>query len=291
MNHPRIVYSFLVLLVAGALVTSCAAASGPLLPPRQEGKALYADLVTSEGVITARLMEDDTPVTVSNFVGLATGKKEWTTPEGKKVRKPFYDGLIFHRVISNFMLQGGCPKGDGTGGPGYAFQDEVGRPTRVEGPITNEILTYSVWQRYILPYIAKHKDDANPEIKRIYDTVLKEQKGTALLGRTVSDIQKLTGDTNLYAYPVLIAPVAYGTLCMANSGPNSNGSQFFIVTKTDGCDWLNGKHTVFGVVTKGMDIAQRIEGVAKNAQDKPLVPVVIKSVKVYRAAPAPAPKG
>jgi len=288
MNAPRHLLPLLILALFGGLLVSCAAATGPLLPPKQEGKALYADLVTSEGAITVRLLEDDTPVTVSNFVGLATGKKEWTTPDGKKVRKPFYDGLIFHRVISNFMLQGGCPKGDGTGGPGYAFQDEVGKPTPVEGPITNEILTFSVWQRYILPYIAKHKDDANPEVKRLYDTVLREQKGTALMGRSVDDIRKLTGDTNRYAYPVLIAPVAYGTLCMANSGPNSNGSQFFIVTKTDGCDWLNGKHTVFGVVTKGMDIAHRIESVPKNGSDKPLTPVVIKAVKVYRAA---APKG
>src|SRR5579871_2995427 len=131
---------------------------------------IYAAFDTTEGKFKAKLYADKAPKTVENFVQLA---------DGTKTGKPFYDGLVFHRVIPNFMIQGGCPQGTGTGGPGYRFADEFkGNPHGVD--------------RY--------------------------------------------------------------TICMANAGPNTNGSQFFIVTKADGCSWLNGKHTVFGKVTKGQDV-------------------------------------
>ncbi|MCE3286570.1 MAG: peptidylprolyl isomerase [Gaiellaceae bacterium] len=147
-----------------------------------------AVMSTSEGAIELELFDDDAPNTVANFRKLAS--------EG------FYDGLIFHRVIPDFMIQAGCPRGDGTGGPGYSFEDEFNHH-----------------------------------------------------------------------------PVARGSLAMANAGPNTNGSQFFIVT-TDAAPWLDGKHTVFGRVTSGQDVADRISEVERDGRDRPLEPVMIESLTI-----------
>jgi peptidyl-prolyl cis-trans isomerase B (cyclophilin B) len=136
-----------------------------------------ATMQTTEGPIVFELFDEDAPKTVENFRKLAG--------EG------FYDGLTFHRVIKDFMIQGGCPQGTGTGGPGYTFEDEFNQ----------------------------HK-------------------------------------------------VVRGALAMANAGPNTNGSQFFIVT-TDAAPWLDGKHTVFGEVTEGMDVVDRLEGVQTDGADRP----------------------
>ena len=145
-------------------------------------------MTTSEGTIELELFGDDAPVTVANFTRLTEGG--------------FYDGLTFHRVIPDFMIQGGCPRGDGTGGPGYTFEDEPN----------------------------DH-------------------------------------------------PVARGALAMANAGPDTNGSQFFIVT-ADACPWLDGKHTVFGRVTRGMDVVDGISHVERDSRDRPLEPVVLESLRL-----------
>ena len=147
-----------------------------------------ATLHTDAGPIKVRFFDDDAPKTVANFRKLAA--------DG------FYDGLIFHRVIKDFMIQGGDPEGTGTGGPGYTFEDEI-----------NE-----------------HK-------------------------------------------------IVRGALAMANAGPNTNGSQFFIVT-TDAAPWLDGKHTVFGEVTEGMDAVDAIEGTETGAGDRPAQPQVIERVEL-----------
>jgi peptidyl-prolyl cis-trans isomerase B (cyclophilin B) len=147
-----------------------------------------ATLQTNHGAIRIELFPDDAPKTVGNFEGLA--------------RKGFYDGLTFHRVIEDFMIQGGCPQGTGTGGPGYTFEDEP--------------------------------NDHH---------------------------------------------VARGALAMANAGPNTNGSQFFIVT-AEACPWLDGKHTVFGRVVEGMDVVDEISRVPKDARDMPAEPVVIERVEL-----------
>jgi cyclophilin family peptidyl-prolyl cis-trans isomerase len=147
-----------------------------------------AILSTNAGPITLELFDEAAPKTVANFRKLAG--------DG------FYDGLIFHRVIRDFMLQGGCPEGTGTGGPGYTFEDEI-----------NE-----------------HK-------------------------------------------------IVRGALAMANAGPNTNGSQFFIVT-TEAAPWLDGKHTVFGRVTDGMDAVDAIEGTETGPGDRPLEPQVIERVEL-----------
>jgi len=150
-----------------------------------------ATMQTNEGTITIELFDEDAPKTVANFKKLAG--------EG------FYDGLIFHRVIKDFMIQGGCPQGTGTGGPGYTFEDEFN----------------------------DHK-------------------------------------------------VVRGALAMANAGPNTNGSQFFIVTTAE-APWLDGKHTVFGRVVDGMDTVDAIEGQPTDARDKPVEDAKIERIELDAA--------
>ena len=169
----------------------------------------YATFNTSEGKIVVRLFESDAPVTVSNFIELAEGKKEWTHPGTRaKSSDRLYDGTIFHRVIPNFMIQGGDPTGTGMGGPGYRFQDETkGSPHNFDKP---------------------------------------------------------------------------GKLAMANSGPGTNGCQFFITVAPTA--WLTGKHTIFGEVVEGQDVVNKISTVKTGAQDKPVKPVVLESVSIERVA-------
>jgi peptidyl-prolyl cis-trans isomerase A (cyclophilin A) len=169
----------------------------------------YAVFNTNEGTITVRLFEGDAPVTVKNFLDLAEGKKEWTHP-GTRARSSdkLYNGTIFHRVIPDFMIQGGDPTGTGMGGPGYKFQDETSG--------------------------SKHRFDKA------------------------------------------------GKLAMANSGPNTNGCQFFITVAPT--PWLTGKHTIFGEVVEGQDIADKISKVPRGGQDKPHKPVVLESVTIERVA-------
>jgi len=175
-------------------------------------KTINAVLKTSKGDIKLELWPETAPETVDNFLGLASGEKEWTDPKtGQTVNKPFYNGTIFHRVIDDFMIQGGCPLGNGTGGPGYDFGDEC--------------------------------FDESGNLK---------------------------------------AKVEYGVIAMANAGPDTNGSQFFIVTRKSGCDWLNGKHTVFGKVVEGIETAHLIENAPRNPMDKPLENITIKSVEIEK---------
>jgi peptidyl-prolyl cis-trans isomerase A (cyclophilin A) len=166
----------------------------------------YAVFETSQGTIVCRLFEKETPQTVANFVGLAEGTKEFKDPRtGQKVKRPFYDGLSFHRVIPQFMIQGGCPLGTGTGDPGYRFADE-------------------------------------------FHPSLRHDKA--------------------------------GKLSMANSGPNSNGSQFFLTVAPT--PWLDNKHAIFGEVVEGLDLAIKISELPRGASDKPKQPVVLKTLKIER---------
>jgi peptidyl-prolyl cis-trans isomerase A (cyclophilin A) len=167
--------------------------------------AKYATLVTSMGDIKAKLLEDTAPKTVENFVGLATGSKPWSTRFGEKKNEPLYSGTVFHRVIPDFMIQGGDPLGNGTGGPGYKFGDEI------------------------------HPD----------------------LG---------------FDKPYLLA--------MANAGPGTNGSQFFITTVPT--PWLTGKHTIFGEVISGADVVDKISRVQTVPGDRPMTDVVLQSVTFQR---------
>jgi cyclophilin family peptidyl-prolyl cis-trans isomerase len=271
---------FAAFILASVLLSSCDSSS------KLKEPGSYAVITTSMGSITVRLLTDGAPKTVENFIGLATGKKEWKNQDtGTASMKPFYDGLIFHRVIKDFMIQGGCPKGDGTGGPGYEFEDETYRPTDREltGPVQDDKVASLVFNQLIVPYvIASGQDNLNPVIKTIIQDVMMTQSGKSIYGRTVEDYVKMTGGTGKVMDIELIHPVSYGALCMANSGPNTNGSQFFIVTKKEGCSWLDGQHTVFGEVVLGMDVVHAIEAVAVDENDKPVKPVSIKGVKIIQ---------
>lgn len=163
-----------------------------------------AIIKTSLGDIKVNLFTDKTPKTVANFAGLATGQKTWVDPQtGEEKNTPLYNGTIFHRVISDFMIQGGDPLGTGTGGPGYKFEDEI-------------------------------------------------------------------VDSLKFDKPYLLA--------MANAGPNTNGSQFFITLAET--PWLNGKHTIFGEVTQGQEVVDKIGQVKTAANDKPVEDVVIQQIQI-----------
>jgi cyclophilin family peptidyl-prolyl cis-trans isomerase len=196
---------------------AAAPAEGAIRPPTAADLAEYtkdlpgagklmATIETSMGAFHCELFADKAPMTVANFVGLATGKKPWLNPSTNAVEtnKPFFDGLLFHRVISQFMIQGGDPLGRGIGGPGYQFGDEV--------------------------------------------------------------------NNGLSMTP--------GTLAMANAGPGTNGSQFFITETAP--EWLNNKHTIFGQC-KEVDLIKKIASVPKGPDDRPETPVTITKITFSRA--------
>jgi peptidyl-prolyl cis-trans isomerase A (cyclophilin A) len=169
---------------------------------------IYANFDTTLGSFTVELFDTKAPKTVANFVGLAEGTKEWKHPKtGEKHKKPFYDGIIFHRVIGGFMIQGGDPLGQGYGGPGYQFEDEF------------------------------HADLRHDRV---------------------------------------------GILSMANAGPNSNGSQFFITLGPT--PHLDRKHSVFGRVSSGLDVVEKIGHTPTDGQDRPKTPVVINKLTIERKA-------
>jgi peptidyl-prolyl cis-trans isomerase A (cyclophilin A) len=172
----------------------------------KKGTPMFAIFETNKGNIKIKLFADKAPKTVENFVGLAEGTKEFTDPKtGQKTTRAFYDGLIFHRVIPNFMIQGGCPLGTGTGDPGYRFADEFDKSLTHDKP---------------------------------------------------------------------------GKLSMANAGPGTNGSQFFITVAAT--PWLDGKHTIFGEVVEGYENVEAISKVRTGMNDKPAEAVVLKHVKIVR---------
>ncbi len=168
---------------------------------------LHALFTTTEGNFKVRLFDTDVPKTVENFTGLAEGTKEFTDPKtGQKTKRPFYDGLVFHRIIEGFMIQGGDPLGTGTGGPGYKFADEF-----------------------------------SPKLRH----------------------------------------TKAGLLSMANAGPNTNGSQFFITLAAT--PWLDNKHSIFGEVVEGMDVVEKIgKTPTSKPGDRPLKPISIMSLKIER---------
>lgn len=179
--------------------------------PKKENKAVMANksellarFETNKGNFVVKLFPEDAPATVKNFVDLAKGTKEFTDPKtGAPTKRKFYDGLIFHRVIPDFMIQGGDPMGTGRGGPGYKFEDEFNSPRSFDKP---------------------------------------------------------------------------GILAMANAGPNTNGSQFFITVAPT--PWLNKHHTIFGEVIEGYDVVEKISKVERDGNDRPLQPVTITKLTI-----------
>jgi len=240
---------------------------------------------TSMGDVELALFPNEAPETVKNFIDLAEGKKEFTDPKSnKKVKKPFYDGLVFHRVIDKFMIQGGCPLGTGTGNPGYRFADEINaqklgldkKKVIVDGKL-NPLLGIRSRQQYqqyvLLPVLQvlgiKNQADLSKRKKEVEAAIAK----LSLLDVFQSMGYKYNTTRNSHA------PMR-GFIAMANSGPNTNGSQFFInVIDTP---WLTGKHTVFGKVIKGMDVVDKISKAAVAPGGKPVTPIKIISIRVKK---------
>lgn len=188
----------ILILLLGSLMFACSTNKYAEL-----GNGIFAEFKTNQGTFIAKLYHEQTPLTVANFVSLAEGSNEMITEEDKK-GMPFYDGLIFHRVIKDFMIQGGDPQGNGSGGPGYRFPDEF--------------------------------------------------------------VPELTHSSK-------------GILSMANSGPNTNGSQFFITLKET--PWLDGKHSIFGEIVEGQEIVDAI-GLLETENDRPVNDVVMEEVTIIR---------
>jgi peptidyl-prolyl cis-trans isomerase A (cyclophilin A) len=241
---------------------------------------------TSKGDIVVRLFVKEAPKTVENFIGLAEGTREFVDPESKaKVKRPFYDNLIFHRVIAGFMIQGGCPQGTGRGDPGYRFEDEInadalgldklkaldaeGRPHTWLAIRSQENFNNSVLRPLFQAMGITSNEQAQARQQEINERV------RAL---TVKDVYMNQG----YKFndKLQSRPPKRGVLAMANAGPNTNGSQFFITVADT--PWLTGKHTVFGEVVKGMDIVDAIAAVAVDASSKPLEPVQVLSIRVVK---------
>ena len=249
---------------------------------KQKENPVYV-IQTTFGDIEVELFQDEAPKTVGNFIGLSEGTKEFKDSKtGKTVKRPFYDGLIFHRVIKNFMIQGGCPLGNGQGGPGYVFDDEIDAKALgldkikafdpQKGPhrflaIRNE----QEFQRNLLaPLFQKMNITSQKELDK-----RKAEFEARLESLTLMEAYENLG----YVYSdkgSKHAPVR-GALAMANAGPNTNGSQFFI--NLADTDWLAGKHTVFGKVIKGMDVVDKIGAVEVDSQNKPVKDVKIISIR------------
>jgi peptidyl-prolyl cis-trans isomerase A (cyclophilin A) len=237
---------------------------------------------TTLGDIEVELFQSEASKTVANFIGLAEGTKEFEDSKtGKKVKRPFYDGLIFHRVIKNFMIQGGCPLGNGRGGPGYTFADEIDAKALgldkikaidpQKGPIPHLMIrSKEEYQRNILmPLFRTMNINSQEDLDK-----RKKEVQTRLDNLTLKEAYENMG--YVYSENGSKHPPVRGSLAMANAGPNTNGSQFFI--NLVGTDWLTGKHTVFGKVVKGMDVVDKIGAVEVDSRQKPVKDVTIISI-------------
>ncbi|MDG1855602.1 MAG: peptidylprolyl isomerase [Verrucomicrobiota bacterium] len=244
-----------------------------------------AIVTTSEGSVRLELWPDAAPETVKNFIDLAEGRKAFKDAKsGEEVTKPFYDGLTFHRVIKDFMIQGGCPLGTGTAGPGYQFKDEVNAvglglselKAIKEGQTHPWLLVRSQedFQRLVLgPALQKMGIKSEEEFKAKMEEIQKTVNAMSL-----QDVYTNQG----YVFEKDLTPKKplRGVIAMANSGPNTNGSQFFInVADTP---HLTGKHTVFGKVIEGMDVVDKISKLETDASSKTSTPVVIESIRLEK---------
>jgi len=268
---------------AGLILLVLTATGWSQEPKEKEKKNPMCIIQTSMGNIEVELFQNDAPKTVANFIGLAEGTKEFTdTKTGKKVKKPFYDGLIFHRVIKGFMLQAGCPQGNGRGGPGYSFADEINAVALgldklkaidpKKGPHTFLMIRSQEDYHRILvtPLFQSLGITSQKELDK-----RKEEVAARLKSLTLKEAYENMGYS--YSDKGSPHPPVRGSLAMANSGPNTNGSQFFI--NLADTNWLTGKHTVFGKVIKGMDIVDKIGAVNVDTGHKPIEDVKIISIR------------
>jgi len=242
---------------------------------KEDTETITAVFETSLGTFEAELFAQQCPETVWNFVNLAEGRQETARPGN------FFDGLTFHRVIDGFMIQGGCPLGNGQGGPGYTFADEIDAkamdldkikafdPKKGPHPFLM-IQTQEQFQKnVVIPLFRAMNINSQEDFDQ-----RKEEFQARLNNLTIIEAYENMG----YVYSDIGSahPPVRGSLAMANAGPNTNGSQFFI--NLVDTDWLTGKHTVFGKVVKGMDVVDKIGAVKVDSGQKPVKDVKIISI-------------
>jgi peptidyl-prolyl cis-trans isomerase A (cyclophilin A) len=240
-----------------------------------------AVIETSKGTITVELYRHAAPNTVGNFISLARGEKEFIDIDGKRVKRPYYDGLIFHRVIPNFMIQGGDIKGDGTGGPGYQFADEIN--AKALGLDKIKVSSSSMAMQEV-QQVARNEVFKKLNIKSQADLNAKKKEAEALFAaeqkkwkdKSLEELYTARGIT--YTPNLESESNTRGSLSMANAGPNTNGSQFFISVVDN--TYLDGKHTVFGRVLSGLEVADEISKVDRDQQDRPKTPVKMTKVTI-----------
>ena len=247
-----------------------------------ENKNPILIMKTNYGTITLELFHKKAPKTVRNFIRLATNKKKIIHPvTGKTIKAHFYDGLTFHRVIKDFMIQGGCPKGDGTGGPGYRFEDEIN--ANALGLHKIKAYTNSRTHSYLRIHSQEdfHLKLIKPLLNSLKITTQKQfDDNKKLIFKKLGELSIKDTFQNLgykYSEKLDSETPSRGVLAMANSGPNTNGSQFFI--NLVDTPHLKGKHTVFGKVKKGMSVVDKIGNISVNRNGKPKSPVVIQSIR------------
>jgi len=256
-----------------------APAKPPETPPAANPVAVIS---TSMGDIRVLLFADETPKTVENFLGLAEGTKEWKDAStGETVKKPFYDGLTFHRVIKDFMIQGGCPKGDGTGDPGYKFNDEINAKSLgldtakvIDANGANPVMQIrnreDFQRNVVMPLFQKMGITSQEDLDKRVEEVKK--KIDALTVKEALENLGYSFEEGHNSH----APLK-GSLAMANSGPNTNGCQFFV--NLADTPWLTGRHTVFGEVIGGMDVVEAIGNVKTGPDARPIAEVKILSIR------------
>ena len=250
---------------------------------REDFNNPLVEIRTSMGTMVLELFPEEAPQTVENFLGLAEGTKPWTDPvTGLVETRPFYDGLVFHRVIAGFMIQGGSPTGLGDGTPGFSFRDEINARSLgldkmqvvddegVPHPLLG-IASQEDFQRLILaPLYEKLGIGSQEQLIARIDEV----------NRTVRNMTVKESYENLgyqYSERFISRMPVRGVIAMANSGPNSNGSQFFI--NLVDTDWLAGRHTVFGKVRIGLEVLDAIGNVRVDSNNRPLQDVIIHSIR------------
>ena len=279
----RILTLGLAALLAAALLASPTTAGPTGTAPKAERLLMK----TNMGDVELELWPEVAPETVRVFVGLANGSGTFSDVRDPKrqvtISEPFYDGLTFHRIIPGFMIQGGCPQGRGSGDAGFLYADEInatalgldklkaftdGRPHKYLG-LRSQV---DFQQKILLPLLKKmgisFRDQA--AIKAREKELMQK-----INSMSVKEAYELQGYK--YSDTLPSRPPVKGALALANRGPNTNGSQFFI--NLEDTPFLAGKHTVFGRVSKGMDIVEKIGAVKTGAQNKPLSPVKILSIR------------
>ncbi len=272
----------IILAVAFSILTASASFAQEIVKEKPANPVLL--MKTNFGDVYVEMFPEEAPRTVANFMGLAMGERVFVDPKTKKkVKRPFYDGLTFHRVIKKFMIQGGDPRGNGTGGPGYSFEDEI----NADALGLHEMKAVKDGRPHAFLPIRSQSDFQRTLVRPLFEKM--GIRSQADLDKRMAEVRKRLAALTLkdayenmgYRFNAKLKsrPPVKGALAMANSGPGTNGSQFFI--NLVDTPWLTGKHTVFGKVVKGMDVVEKIGETPVGAGSMPKEAVRIISIRLH----------